>query len=52
MMNMCSMPFPACASELNCDVLPEEKLHFISQIKLAILLGETSQNSVLRYSSA
>lgn len=40
MMNMCSMPFPACASELNRDVLLEEKLHFISQLKLAILSGE------------
>lgn len=51
-MNMCSMPFPACASELNCDVLPEEKLHFISQINLAILSEEDSQISVLKYSSA
>lgn len=46
------MPLPACASKLNCDVLPEEKLHFISQIKLATLSGGASQNSVLRYLSA
>jgi len=40
-MNMCSMPFPARASELNCDVLPEDKLHFIPQIKLAYLSGNS-----------
>lgn len=52
MLNMCSMPFLASASELNCDVLPKEKLHFISQLKLAVLSGEASQNSVLWYLSA
>ena len=46
MMNMCSMPFPARASELNCDVLSEDKLHFIPQIKLASLFGGASENSV------
>lgn len=45
MMNVCSMPFPAHASELNSDVLPENKLHFIPQIKLASLSGGASQNS-------
>lgn len=44
MMNMCSLPFPAQASELNCGVLPEDKLHFIP---LASLSGRASQNSVV-----
>lgn len=46
MTNMCRMPFPACASELKCDVLPEDKLHFIPRIKLASLSGGASQNLV------
>lgn len=46
MMNMCSMPFPARAFELNCNVLPEDKLHFIPGIKLASLSGGSFQNSV------
>lgn len=48
MMNMCSTPFPAQAFEMNCNALPEDKLHFIPGIKLASLSGGASQNSVSR----
>lgn len=47
MTNTCSLPFPAQASELNCSVLPEDKLHFIPQMKPVSLSGGASQNSVV-----
>lgn len=47
MTNTCSLPFPAQASELNYGVLPEDKLHFIPQMKPVSLSGGASQNSVV-----